>query len=144
MVVTLPGNACRTISGWSLALFVHFARTIFVQQFVLVLVNKVSHLHRASYRSKPKETLTLTWCMDVALIFTRGKGIHCLSTKWQDISAAAFQMPGKRVEAVPRQVLNVRLPVNVSTEAPTRKYSHQPHSSVKPITNCRVKVRRGL
>jgi hypothetical protein len=46
-----------------------------VQQFVLVLVNNISHLPRASYRSKPKETLTLTWCMDVSLIFTRGKGI---------------------------------------------------------------------
>jgi hypothetical protein len=46
-----------------------------VQQFVLVMVNKIGHLPRASCRSKPKETLTLTWCMDVALIFTRGKGI---------------------------------------------------------------------
>jgi hypothetical protein len=45
-------------------------------------------------------------------------------------------MPEKRVEAVPHQVLNVRLPVNVSTEAPTRKYRHQPHGSMKlPMAN---------
>jgi hypothetical protein len=28
MAVTLPGNACRTITGWPLALVVHFARTM--------------------------------------------------------------------------------------------------------------------